>query len=65
MLLHCCGGAEESTEGYGDAAATLVQAVKEGDGEEEADGDAVEDLYKGFNRSLERCTVHERFVRFA
>jgi hypothetical protein len=37
---YCCGGAEESTGGDGDAAATMAHAVKGGDGEEEEDVDA-------------------------
>jgi hypothetical protein len=36
----CCGGAEESTGGDGDAAATVAHAVKEGGGEEQEDIDA-------------------------
>jgi hypothetical protein len=40
MYIYCCGGAEESTGGDGDAAATLAHAVKGGDGEEEVDIDS-------------------------
>jgi hypothetical protein len=32
--MYFCGGAEESKGGNGDAAATMANAVKEGDGEE-------------------------------
>ena len=32
--MYCCGGAEESKGGEGDAADTVAQAVKGGDGEE-------------------------------
>jgi hypothetical protein len=37
--LYCCGGAEEFKWGDGDAAATVLYAVKGSDGEEEKDGD--------------------------
>ena len=35
--MYCCGGAEESKGGDGDAAATVAHAVKGDDGEEEED----------------------------
>jgi|AntAceMinimDraft_5_1070358.scaffolds.fasta_scaffold295724_1 hypothetical protein len=38
--MYRCGGAEKSTEGDGDAASTVANAVKEGDGEEEEDVNA-------------------------
>jgi hypothetical protein len=38
--MYCCGGAEESKGGDGDAADTVLHAVKEGDGKEEEDVDA-------------------------
>jgi hypothetical protein len=33
--MYCCGSAEESKGGDGEAAATVAHAVKGGDGEEE------------------------------
>jgi hypothetical protein len=38
--VYCCGGAEESKGGDGDAATTVAHAVKGGDGEEEVAVDA-------------------------
>jgi hypothetical protein len=38
--IYCCGGAEESTGGDGDAVATVAHVVKEGNDEEEEDVDA-------------------------
>jgi hypothetical protein len=35
--VYCCGGAEESKGGEGDAADTVAQAVQGGDGEEKED----------------------------
>jgi hypothetical protein len=38
--VYCCGGAEESTGGDGDAAATVVHGVKGSNGEDEEGVDA-------------------------
>jgi hypothetical protein len=38
--VYCCGDAEESKGGGGDAAATVAHAAKGGDGEKEEDVDA-------------------------
>ena len=35
LSVYCCGSAEESKGGDGEAAATVAHAVKGGDGEEE------------------------------
>jgi hypothetical protein len=62
--MSCCGGAEESKGGDGDAAPTVAHAVKADDGEEEEDVNAAAALpHAGARGSAKRLLLRRRAKR--